>query len=934
MATLLETAQKRFGVVQKAQARPTRNSSKVPALFRPPYGGGAYYGQAYRWEQVFHFKYWAFIAIKAYIKEIAGGEPPNIGEVIRGDERPRKFKSRLNKALNGPREHENFRPYEHNHPLQRVFRNPNGPDVAYDLWAYHTLFLCLTGEAHWWVMRNAFGVPVEIWVIPTHWLRLYTDRDGQPAYYMVQSPWGMSVEVPYDQVVSFYEHSPLNRYEGAAVSQAVGEWIDSYESLIRMRLATFKNNGVPSLHVALGEAYLDPDEAFLNRFYGKWLARFMGEDNTDRPLITGADIEVKGIDGHRPADTLQASNDSEEHIRDMVLAAYGVPKGVVGLEPISDVSAYAPQRAFCRFSINPCLTYMAQVISEKIVKPTPGCEDGILYWDNRVADDADMLERQWTADISDGSATIEEKRAWRGREPYPNGGKNPMINGVEYPWVTGKGESDSEFTQAFNAATADGEPAVKPDGEPDVPANDPNAVNELRSTVGGATALMSLQEKYYAGQLPLPAAISTAVLLFGFSQEEATKLFPGEPNQQQGQQAPPAKALAESAGATGGFTTKCDHGVNQGKPGPCPGPQQADSGSSDSRPASRETETHAGRQAKQAAVKISNESTTPPPPGKAYNPKVTQDADKDGVTDAARVGVPAREVPPPPRIGRLPNLTPHERKVEDEFISAFEKNPDKMTEQFLDIVKKSTKEGDAPTFGTDDAKVLHKAWGGEDLAQRAANRATLNCALHQTANAIAKRAFLSHLDTLKEGDEVMVTVGGCGAGKGYALKNVPQALEMKKRAKAVWDSAGDQNATENPWIQEEAEKRGLKVSYVYVHADPKTQWADPNRGVVKRAGDPNDGRMVDADVFADSYAIGAKNHKAFYERNKNNKNASFIFLQNKGKPELLDGIPEDALKLNRDELATFARDAVFRSDAPSHVKRGATVGARIWQNSE
>ena len=41
------------------------------------------------------------------------------------------------------------------------------------------------------------------------------------------------------------------------------------------------------------------------------------------------------------------------------------------------------------------------------------------------------------------------------------------------------------------------------------------------------------------------------------------------------------------------------------------------------------------------------------------------------------------------------------------------------------------------------------------------------------------------------------------SGKGYSLDNTPEAVAMKKESKAVWDSAGDQNATENPWIQQE-----------------------------------------------------------------------------------------------------------------------------------
>jgi HK97 family phage portal protein len=317
--------------------------------------------------------------------------------------------------------------------------------------------------------------------------------------------------------------------------------------------------------------------------------------------------------------------------------------------------------------------------------------------------------------------------------------------------------------------------------------------------------------------------------------------------------------------------------------------------------------------------------------GVEHAPDVLADDNEDGVTDAARVGVPAMVVPPPPGIGRIPNLAPYEREVEQSFIAHFESDPDAVSSRFLSLV---TKQGEPPTFGTDDAKCLTDVWSDEDPNERAQNRATLNTCLHQTANAIAKRAFVQHLDTLKEGDEIMVTVGGCGAGKGFALKNVPQALEAKNRAKAVWDSAGDQNATENPWILAEAASRGLKVNFVYVHADPKVQWADPNRGVIKRASDPKDGRMVDAKVFADSYAIGAKNHHAFHQANKDNPNVTFTFLDNTGKPKEIPGVPQAALDIDSNELASFAEQEAEKSPAPAHVKQGALIGRRLWPSKK
>lgn len=320
-----------------------------------------------------------------------------------------------------------------------------------------------------------------------------------------------------------------------------------------------------------------------------------------------------------------------------------------------------------------------------------------------------------------------------------------------------------------------------------------------------------------------------------------------------------------------------------------------------------------------------------------FDPHVDADPNRDGVTDAARVGVPAFEVPPPPKkITRIPGLTGVAKKAEDSFVTAFEKDPERLTDDAI-VLFTAHANGKAATFETDACKKLSMYWHSaaleQDIETRAKNRATLNTALHQTANAICKRAFVKHLDTLPEGSEILVTVGGCGAGKGYALKNVPQALEMKERAAVVWDSAGDQNATENPWILQEARKRKLKVNYVFVAADPKVQWADPGRGVVKRAQDPNDGRMVDAMVFADSYAIGAKNHHAFAQKHQHDPDVKCVYLQNGAQPKLLSEMPKEMLEVDRRELAKFAVDYVNSNpDIPDHIREGALGGQRIWKD--
>ena len=334
-----------------------------------------------------------------------------------------------------------------------------------------------------------------------------------------------------------------------------------------------------------------------------------------------------------------------------------------------------------------------------------------------------------------------------------------------------------------------------------------------------------------------------------------------------------------------------------------------------------------------AAFRKEKTTTTPPPP---YTPDVERDSDGDGVTDAARVGVPADMVPPPPKVPRLPNLTKTEREHESAFAEAYEKDPDGMARSYLDMMKAA---GKSNVFETDAAKNLYGEWAlSQSSESRAEFRATMNTALHGTANAIVKRAFLMHLDSMSDEEKakgLLVTVGGCGAGKTYAMSQcVDQIPELNtKKAGAVWDSAGDQNGTESPWLLKEAKKRGIKTTYVYVSADAENSWANEKRGVVARAQLPADGRMVDAHVFADSYVIGAKNHEAFSK--KHAKDANFIFLTSGKTIDRVAGVPDSDLKRTRGGLLAFAQKTIRTGKTiPKRIRRGAMIGSRIWSRAK
>ena len=298
----------------------------------------------------------------------------------------------------------------------------------------------------------------------------------------------------------------------------------------------------------------------------------------------------------------------------------------------------------------------------------------------------------------------------------------------------------------------------------------------------------------------------------------------------------------------------------------------------------------------------------------------------------SRVGVPGDKVLPPPKLPRLTGLDAKEKEMESKMNSAIEKDPKGAASAFHEVAKSNNW-----VFETDGAKSLMPEWTRPDLPpdekgkvhpERAEFRGKFNAVLHQGANAIAKRAFLSRLDEIEkmpEGErKVLVTSGGVAAGKGSALAAQP---DLAKSVAATWDAAGEQNGTENEWLLQECEKRGIKPVFLFVHADPKKSWP----GVIERA--KGIGRMVDAQLFADSYAVGSKNFHQFHGKNKDR--ASFVFAKFKGRgepAEIVDEMPDEALKLDPHEIYEFASSYTDekKGDLPDYVYHGATIGRRTW----
>lgn len=215
-------------------------------------------------------------------------------------------------------------------------------------------------------------------------------------------------------------------------------------------------------------------------------------------------------------------------------------------------------------------------------------------------------------------------------------------------------------------------------------------------------------------------------------------------------------------------------------------------------------------------------------------------------------------------IPRLAKLTREERTHETAFAGQAEKHWDESVSTFY----KASWDDELHTFvfETDGAKKLYAPYGAgkkPKTPEQAQVRAAANHALHPTAVAIARAAFLKRLDELARlpttdvHRSVFVTNGGCAAGKGSLCDLVAQMHGGRFDFGAVWDAAGEGEGLENAWVLAQCQKRGLQVAFGYCDNNPLVEYQD----VLGRA--LAMGRMVDVVTYARSYTRGAANMRAF-----------------------------------------------------------------------
>lgn len=445
---------KRIAGFWKGMWRGGNNSNReLAAMLQHGTGLGTYSGAwtDSRTELVRHFRHWTYVAIDRIASKIAV-QIPNVTLVRSPEDKGDKSKYLLprtrafgslssqirSKALTPLLSHQNLEPVKDSHPLLRLLQDPNEPDTSYDLWYETVLFFLLTGSAYWWVPRNKVtGLPEAIWVIPSHWVWPVLGREQLIDGYEIRPVEGnyMRKFLPYSEVIHFKRKNPISKIDGYSPQTAINHWLDTQESVDRTRFFAFKNGTFPTVAVKFNGSIEDATVEKMNQIEAKFASRYVGETRANKPLFVPPGMDVASLNVS-PAQMMFC--ESGDQLRDNILAAFGVPASVAGInKEMTYGSVLASQAGFCSGTIVPLCRFFGQVATENLAWRYDRRLK--IWWEDCTPEDPEMLEKRIITDLQCYAITPNEVRSVRGREPYPFGGDDPIgpQNIRVLPFVTG-----------------------------------------------------------------------------------------------------------------------------------------------------------------------------------------------------------------------------------------------------------------------------------------------------------------------------------------------------------------------------------------------------------------------------------------------------------------------------------------------------------------
>lgn len=300
------------------------------------------------------------------------------------------------------------------HPLEQLLTMPNAVTSRFELFEQTLGSLELTGNAYWYLVGDAYGLPREIWVLRPDRVTIVPDAVNVVRGYLYAID-GDYVPLDALEVVHFKRWHPSNDYYGLSPIASAQTAILSDKHMANWNRNTFgQDHAVPAGIVNIKDFISDTD---FERIKQEWRNNY-GGTNRKTAFLRGGAVEWQHIGlSHTDLDFLQGRKAQ----RDEILNIFGVPVGLVS-ENATEANAKVAERMFIERTLYPKLVRIAQKITQELLP---------FYGDNLIAQFEDIRPTDTQARLDEIRTaypllSINELRAQYYQLPPVTWGERPV----------------------------------------------------------------------------------------------------------------------------------------------------------------------------------------------------------------------------------------------------------------------------------------------------------------------------------------------------------------------------------------------------------------------------------------------------------------------------------------------------------------------------
>jgi HK97 family phage portal protein len=294
------------------------------------------------------------------------------------------------------------------HPLVELLEEVNPQDTKWDLWFHMVGWRLLTGDSFLYKAKNGFGIPKEIWPMPTQWVRVIPDArtyisgyeiQSGPASYIVPRDWMVHVKNPN------LDWSDVGRYYGQPSIQACATTIELENEMFRRLYHQFRNFSAPGM-VFHTDTRLQPHQ--VRQIWAQMTAQHSMAEHSGRPMVLHSGLNLSTAYSHSSNKEL-AYSESLDKTLEYTMAVMGVPPAVVGLTKANNrANMDSALTQFCKMTVDPILRHMSEHLTQDLARDFS--KDLVIKLGPCMVDTEENMRKDIEVMIKAGAVTPDEVR--------------------------------------------------------------------------------------------------------------------------------------------------------------------------------------------------------------------------------------------------------------------------------------------------------------------------------------------------------------------------------------------------------------------------------------------------------------------------------------------------------------------------------------------